>query len=88
MYCKAKKNFGAIRKILKIFIFENLLQKNVQKVGFQFMLILVLLGMYFDAAVVFVTKSSLLFRLAVTILCPPPFGFSDLPLALNSSYDA
>ena len=29
------------------------------------MLILVLLGMYFDAAVVFVTKSSLLFRLTV-----------------------
>ena len=33
------------------------------------MLILGLLGMYFDAAVVFVTKSSLLFRLAVVILC-------------------
>ena len=33
--------------------------------GFQFMLILGLLGMYFDAAVVFVTKSSLLFRLAL-----------------------
>ena len=25
MYCKAKKKFGAIRKFLKIFIFENLL---------------------------------------------------------------
>ena len=25
MYWKAKKNFGAIRKFLKIFIFENLL---------------------------------------------------------------
>ena len=36
--------------------------------GFQFMLILGILGMYFDAAVVFVTKSSLLFRLAVAIL--------------------
>ena len=35
------------------------------------MLILGLLGMYFDAAVVFVTKSSLLFRLAVAILWPP-----------------
>ena len=34
------------------------------------MLILGLLGMYFDAAVVFVTKSSLLFRLAVAILWP------------------
>ena len=33
------------------------------------MLILGLLGMYFDAAVVFVTKSSLLLRLAVAILC-------------------
>ena len=33
------------------------------------MLILGLLGMYFDVSVVFVTKSSLLFRLAVVILC-------------------
>ena len=33
------------------------------------MLILGLLGIYFDAAVVFVTKSSLFFRLAVAILC-------------------
>ena len=33
------------------------------------MLILGLLGIYFDAVVVFVTKSSLLFRLAVAILC-------------------
>ena len=32
------------------------------------MMILGLLGKYFDAAVVFVTKSSLLFRLAVAIL--------------------
>ena len=32
------------------------------------MLILGLLGMYFDAAVVFVTKSSLFFKLAVAIL--------------------
>ena len=32
------------------------------------MLILGLLGMYFDAAVVFVTKSSLLFKLAMAIL--------------------
>ena len=35
------------------------------------MLILGLLGMYFDAAVVFVTNSSLLFRLVVAILCHP-----------------
>ena len=33
------------------------------------MLILGLLGMYFDAAVIFVMNSSLLFRLAVAILC-------------------
>ena len=42
------------------------------------MLILGLLGMYFDAAVVFVTNSSLFFRLAVAILwfvrqIPPVF---------------
>ena len=35
------------------------------------MQILGLLGMYFDAAVVFVTNSSLLFRFAVAILWPP-----------------
>ena len=33
------------------------------------MLILGLLGMYFDAAVVFVTSQTLLFRLALAILC-------------------
>ena len=33
------------------------------------MLILGLFGMYFDAAVVFLTNSSLLFRLVLTILC-------------------
>ena len=37
--------------------------------GFQLMLILGLLGMYFDAAVVFFTISSLLFRMAVAVLC-------------------
>ena len=40
--------------------------------GFQFMLILGLLSMYFDAVVVFVTKFSLLFRLVVAILCSCP----------------
>jgi hypothetical protein len=38
-------------------------------VGFQLMLILGLLGMYFDAAVEFVTSQTLLFRLALAILC-------------------
>ena len=33
------------------------------------MQILGLLGMYFDAVVVFVTNSSLLFRFALAILC-------------------
>ena len=28
MYCKAKKNLGVFQKIFKIFIFQNLLQKN------------------------------------------------------------
>ena len=28
MYCKAEKNFGAIRNFLKFFIFENLLHKK------------------------------------------------------------
>ena len=36
--------------------------------GFQLMLILGLLGMYFDAAEVFVTIQTLLLRLAVAIL--------------------
>ena len=42
------------------------------------MLILGLLGMYFDATVVFVMKSSLLFRWTVAILCvnKEPFNFS------------
>ena len=39
------------------------------KGGFQLMQILDLSGMYFDAAVVFVSNSSLLFRLALAILC-------------------
>ena len=33
------------------------------------MLILVILGMYFDAVVVFVTSQTNLFRLALAILC-------------------
>ena len=36
--------------------------------GFQMMQILDLLGMYFDAVVVFVTSQTLLFRLALAIL--------------------
>ena len=43
-------------------------KENVWKVGFQIMLILGLLGMYFDAALVFVTSQTILFRLALAIL--------------------
>jgi hypothetical protein len=42
------------------------------------MLILGLLGMYFDAAVVFVTSQTLLFRLALAILCCTKFLFIEL----------
>ena len=48
--------------------FLKILWSEVWKGGFQLMQILDLLGMYFDAVVVFVTNSSLLFRLAVAIL--------------------
>ena len=47
--------------------------------GFQTMQILDLLGMYFDAWVVFVTNSLLLFRLAMAILC-----IAYLPAYLDS----
>ena len=50
--------------------------------GFQFMLILGLLGMYFDAAVVFVTKSSLFFKLAVAILWDKTSALEGLNLIL------
>ena len=40
------------------------------------MQILDLLGMYFDAAVVFVTNSLLLFRLAMAILCTTLLSFT------------
>ena len=41
--------------------------ENFMKGEFQLMLILVLLGMYFDAVVVFVTNQTLLFRLALLV---------------------
>ena len=49
--------------------FLKILWSEVWKGGFQLMLILVLLGMYFDAAVVFVKTFLLLFKLAMAILC-------------------
>ena len=66
---KQKKNLERSEIFWKLLFLKIYIIKNVWKVGFQFMLILVLLGMYFDAVVVFVTKSSLLFRFAVAILC-------------------
>ena len=45
----------------------EILWSEVWKEGFQLMLILGLLGMYFDAAVVFVTNSQIFLRLAVAI---------------------
>ena len=41
------------------------------------MQILDLLGMHFDAAIVFVTNSSLLFRFALAILCTLSDNFYD-----------
>ena len=57
MYCKAKKFSEQSEKFWKILFLEIYIIKKVWKGGFQLMLILGLLGMYFDAAVVFVTKS-------------------------------
>ena len=48
--------------------FLKILWRKVWKGGFQLMLILDLLGMYFDALVLFVTSQTLLFRLALAIL--------------------
>ena len=50
-----------------ITVFENFMKWSLK--GCQLMLILGLLSVYFDAAVVFVTKSSLLYRLTLAILC-------------------
>ena len=51
--------------------------------GFQFMLILGLVGMYLDAAVVFVTKSSLLFKLAMAILTLDLFATDPFKIMLS-----
>ena len=52
------------------------------------MLILGLLGIHFDTAVVFVTKSLLFFRLAVAILWIDATEFMDysLPPAMSKTY--
>ena len=48
------------------------------------MLILGLLGMYFDAAVVFVTSQTLFLRLALAILCKESKAFSPRMLSSDS----
>ena len=48
---------------------SEILWSEVWKGGFQLMLIPGLLGMYFDAAVVFVISQTLFLRLALAILC-------------------
>ena len=54
---KQKKILEQSEIFWKILVLEIYIIKKVWKGGFQLMLILGLLGMYFDAAVVFVTKS-------------------------------
>ena len=58
-----KKKIVSLKKLLLKFY-----DVRSEKGEFQLMLILGLLGMYFDAVVVFFTNSSLFFRLAVAIL--------------------
>ena len=53
----------------------KILWSEVWKGGFLLMLILGLLGMYFDAAVAYVTNSLLLLRLAVAVLWCTNIGF-------------
>ena len=57
MYCKAKKNLEQTENFWKFLFLEIYIIKKVWNGGFQLMLIPGLLGMYFDAEVVFVTKS-------------------------------
>ena len=70
---KQKKISQRSEKFWKFLFLKIYFRKNVWKVGFQLMLILGLLGMYFDAAVVFVTRQTLLLRLASAILCNNTF---------------
>ena len=64
----------------------QILWSEVWKGGFQLMLILGLLGMYFDAAVVFVKNSSLLFRLTVAILCALTIFFANFTATKDEKY--
>ena len=57
MYCKAKKILEQTENFWKFLFLEIYIIKKVWNGGFQLMLIPGLLGMYFDAEVVFVTES-------------------------------
>ena len=57
MYCKAKKILEQTENFWKILFLEIYIIKKVWNGGFQLMLIPGILGMYFDAEVVFVTNS-------------------------------
>ena len=83
---KQKKNSERSENFWKSSFLKIYFKKNVWKVGFQFMLILGLLGMYFDAAVVFVRKSSLFLRLAVAILCLHLFSALEFLNGLRFSH--
>ena len=65
---KISSFFGVWENLVKK-QFLKILWSEVWKEGFHLIQILGLLCMYFDAVVVFVTNNSLLFRLAVAILC-------------------
>ena len=81
-----KKNFVSEKKNvrLKKTSFE-ILSSKVWKGGFQLMLILVLLGMYFDAAMVLVKTFLLLHRLALAILCTAKTSINHKLAVLTSS---
>ena len=65
---KQKKNLERSENFWIFLFLKIYFTKKVWKGGFQSMLILGLLGMYFDAAVVFVSNFILLFRLALAVL--------------------
>ena len=73
-----------------IFLLSVNFQKNtfLKELGFCIdggKLILVLLGMYFDAVVVFVTNQILFLRLVLAILCTGTPKFFDLPSSLHNA---
>ena len=70
---KIPLNLNIVKQDLPHKIFWKFDEVRSERGGFQLMLILVLLGMYFDAVVVFITSQTLLFRLALAMLCQTGF---------------